>query len=74
MEKRTPATYIIIGTVLFLLLIIHVFGIVPIATDKFSIFLISLFTAVMLIPLLKYLKFFDLVELRRTSRLQRQKR
>ncbi len=65
-KAESAPTYIIIAMVLFLLLLIHVFGVYPLATDSFSIFLISLFAAVMLIPLLKHLKFFDLVELRRS--------
>ena len=64
-KAETAVTYIIVSIVLFVLGAIHLFGFYPLNTDKFSFFLISLFVAVMLMPLLKHLKFFDLIELRR---------
>ncbi len=67
MAKNEQAiTYLIISIVLFTLMIIHIFQAFPLSTDKFAFFLVSLFTTVMLIPMLKYLKFFDIVELRRS--------
>ncbi len=64
-QAESAPTYIIVALVLFILGAIHLFGIYPLNTDKFSFFLVSLFVAVMLMPLLKHLKFFDLIELRR---------
>ncbi len=65
-DKPLPATFIIAAIVLALLGVIHIFKLYPIATDNFSIFLVSLFVALMLLPMLKYLKFFNLVELRKS--------
>ena len=64
-NAQASPTYIIAAIVLFVLSVIHLFGLYPLATDKFAFFLVSLFVAVMLMPLLKYLKFFDIIELRR---------
>ena len=65
-QAQTAATYIIISVMLFALMIIHLFGLYPLQTGTFSVFLVSLFTAVMLLPLLKYLKFFNLIEMRKS--------
>lgn len=68
-QAETAPTYILLVAILLLMVSLHVFGLFPLATDKFSIFLISLLAAVLLLPLLKHLKFFDLVELRREYKL-----
>jgi hypothetical protein len=74
-SNQSIATYLIISVVLFTLMLIHLFQAFPLTTDKFAFFLVSLFTTVMLIPMLKYLKFFDLIELRKEYKeLQRAKR
>jgi hypothetical protein len=69
--KSLPPTFIIAATVLACLGVIYLFKLYPIASDKFAIFLISLFVAVMLIPMLKYLKIFDLIEMRRSLKMQK---
>lgn len=67
-KAESAPTYIIAAVVLFIIGFIHIFKVYPINTDKFTLFLVSLFTAVMLLPLLKHIKFFDIVELRREYR------
>jgi len=64
-KAESAPTFIIVAVVLFVLGAIQLFGLFPLNDSKFSFFLVSLFVAVMLLPLLKYLKFFDVVELRR---------
>ena len=64
-EAQSAVTYVIVSVILVVLMAIHLFGLYPLQTDKFSFFLVSLFVAVMLLPLLSYLKFFDIIELRR---------
>lgn len=65
-NKPLPPTFIIAAIGLFALCVTYLFGLYPVRNDNFAIFLVSLFIALMLIPMLKYLKFFDLVELRRS--------
>ena len=72
-KKPLPATFIIAATALAALCVLYLFGIVPLRNDNFAIFLISLFVAIMLIPMLKHLRFFDLIELRRSYALQKKK-
>jgi hypothetical protein len=63
-EKR-PLNYLLLAITLYFLVILHLFGIVELKTDKFAFFLVSLLFVLLLIPYLKYIKIFDLVELRR---------
>jgi hypothetical protein len=74
-NKPMPPTFLIAAVVLFGLGVVYLFNLYPLRNDKFAIFLVSLFIAVMLLPMLKYLKFFDLIELRRSYKaLEKQKR
>jgi len=67
-KAETAPTFIVAGVVLFLIGFIHIFKVYPITVDKFTIYIVSVFTGVMLLPLVKHLKFFDIVELRREYR------
>jgi hypothetical protein len=63
--KEQPYTYLLVVMTIFLLMTLHLFGIIPLATDKFAFFLVSLVVVILLMPYLRYIKFFDLVELRK---------
>lgn len=63
--QKKPFTYALLGSTLYLLIFLHVFDLVKLRTDKFSFFLVSLLFVLLLLPYLKYIKIFDLVELRR---------
>jgi bacteriorhodopsin len=63
-EKR-PATYVLLVVTLYVLIILHIFCIVELKTDKFAFFLVSLVFVLLLLPYLTYIKIFDLVELRK---------
>jgi hypothetical protein len=67
-DAQVSPTYIIAAAVLFLLMVIYVFNLYPITGDKFSIFLISVFIAVMLLPLVKHLKFFNVVDVIKSAK------
>ena len=56
---------------LLFLLVLHVFNLYPIKTDKFSFFIISLAAAMLILPLVTYVKFFNIVELRKDTRIMK---
>lgn len=62
MEKSFRLTiYFFLCGVLLLLTVIHMFRIFSFPTDKMSYFLISLLVVVLLLPLVRAVRFFDIV-------------
>ena len=50
---------------LFALLIMNAFQLYPIKVDKFAYFVISLIFLLLLLPIVRYIKFFGLIEVRK---------
>jgi len=63
--EKQPFTYAIVLITIYFLMLVHLFGIYTLKTDKFAFFLVSLVCTILLLPYLKYIKFFDIVELRK---------
>ena len=63
--EKQPYTYAILLITMYFLMLLHLFDIVQLKTDKFAFFLVSLIFVLLLLPYLKYIKFFDLIELRK---------
>ena len=69
---KLPITlYFALLSLLLLLTGVHVFGIYPIQTDFFARYLIGLVFVMMLLPLVPKIKLFDLVDIKRESRMFR---
>jgi len=72
-KKRIKAlgffTYGMLLAMLIFLLILHLFNLYQLNTDKFAFFLVSLLTAIMLLPLVTYVKFFNIIEVRKDTRI-----
>ncbi|MEM0230931.1 MAG: hypothetical protein QXW00_01445 [Candidatus Woesearchaeota archaeon] len=66
-------TYILAVVTVFSLAVVHVFGIMRLNSDKFSFFLISLLVLLLLLPIVTYIKFFNIVEVRRDTRIMEKK-
>ncbi len=61
-------TYLILLTTLFTLLLIHVFNVYTLNTDRFSFFLVTLIFILLMVPATSYIKAFGLVEVRKDLR------
>lgn len=63
------ALYFSLILLLLLLLALHAFRIYPVQADFFTKYLIGLLFVLLLLPMVPYVKIFDLVEMRRESRI-----
>ena len=70
-NKTRLALYFLLVALLLLFLFLHAFGVVQLQTDFFTRFLIGLLFILLVLPLVPYVKVFDLVEVRREARIFR---
>ncbi|GEM_PF-5466541 len=63
--------YFFLVALLLLFLFLHAFGVVQLQTDFFTRFLIGLLFVLLVLPLVPYVKVFDIVEMRREARIFR---
>ncbi|MBI2133592.1 hypothetical protein HYU11_02825 [Candidatus Woesearchaeota archaeon] len=70
-NKMRMVLYFCLVTVLALFLFLHAFGVVQIQTDFFTKFLISLLFVILILPMVPYVKIFDVVEVKRESKIFR---
>ncbi|MBI2575331.1 hypothetical protein HYV82_05600 [Candidatus Woesearchaeota archaeon] len=61
--------YFFLVALLLLFLFLHAFGVVQLQTDFFTRFLIGLLFILLVLPLVPYVKVFDIVEMRREARI-----
>ena len=61
--------YFVLVLLLLLFLILHAFQITEIQTDFFTRFLIALLFVLLILPLVPYIKVFDMVEVRRQTKM-----
>ncbi|MEM4282398.1 MAG: hypothetical protein QXU88_02725 [Candidatus Woesearchaeota archaeon] len=59
------AAYAILLSLLLILMLLHLFRLYPIVVDKFTFYIISLVFVLLLLPIVRYIKFFGLVEVRK---------
>ena len=70
--KKTAVTlYFILLILLILLLVIHAFRIYPLESGFFTRYLVALVFALMLLPLVPRIKIFDIVDVKRETRMFR---
>ena len=62
------ATYTILVLTLFALLLLHLFNVYELNTDKFSFFLVTLIFILLMVPATSYIKAFGLVEVKKDLR------
>ena len=67
------ALYLLLVALLLGFLILYAFSIVPLQSDMFTRFLISLLVVVLLLPSIPRIKIFDLVEVTRKAQMFRKK-
>ncbi len=65
MEKGVLLSYVALILIVFVLFVTHAFKIFTLQVDKYTFFLTSLLFTVLILPAVKYLKFFDIIEVRR---------
>jgi len=63
------ATYFSLIGVIAILLVLHIFAIVPMQIDRFTFFLVSLLFVLLILPAVTTIKFFDIIQVRRDRRL-----
>lgn len=63
--------YFFLLFLLMLILILHVFGIYPLNTDFFARYIIALIFILLLLPMVPKIKLFDIVEVKRETRMFR---
>ena len=70
MENKIFAetTYIILLTLLLTTLLLHIFSIIQLNADKFSIFLITLLFTLLLFPAVTNIKAFGIIDLKRDEK------
>ena len=66
-------TYTLAVLTVFILTVIHLFGLFRLNADKFAFFLISILVLLLLIPLATYITFFNLIEVRKDTRIMEKK-
>ena len=67
------ALYLLLVALLLGFLILYAFSIVPLQSDMFTRFLISLLVVVLLLPSIPRIKIFDLVEVTRKAQMFKKK-
>ena len=75
-KKRSALAYFLYFFLVVLLLIflmLNTFSVVPMETGFFTRFLITLLFVLLVLPLVGHIKFFDLIDIRRDTRLLAQK-
>ncbi len=65
MEKGVLTSYLVLILVVFIVFITHAFKLYDLQVDKYTFFLTSLFFTLLILPAVKALKFFDIIEIRR---------
>lgn len=65
------STYVIAVLTILVLTVLHVFKLFTLNTDKFSFFLVSVLVLLLLIPIATYIKFFNIVEVRKDTRIMK---
>ena len=73
-NKLRLAIYFSLAGLLVLLLILHAFGFATINTDGFTKYIIALLFVLLVMPLVPYVKIFDVVEFRRTQKILKVKK
>ena len=61
--------YFFLVALLLVFLMLHAFGIVPMETGFFTRFLISLIFVLLVLPLVAHIKFFDVIDIKRDTKL-----
>ena len=75
-KKRSGLAYFLYFFLLALLLaflILNTFGIVPMETGFFTRFLISLIFVLLILPLVAHIKFFDVIDISRNTKILAEK-
>ncbi|MBN2454054.1 hypothetical protein JXB11_00760 [Candidatus Woesearchaeota archaeon] len=67
-NKVRVSLYFFVVILLLGFLFLYAFNIIPMQTDFFTRFLISLLVVVLLLPLVPHIKIFDIIDVRRDSR------
>lgn len=70
-NKLRLTLYFSLVVLLVLFLMLHAFSVIEIQTDFFTRFLIALLFILLVLPLVPYVKVFDIVEMRREARIFR---
>ena len=70
MENKIFAetTYIILLTLILTILLLHIFNIIKLNTDKFSVFLITLLFTLLIFPAVTNIKAFGIIDLKRDEK------
>ncbi|MBI2142994.1 hypothetical protein HYU20_01480 [Candidatus Woesearchaeota archaeon] len=63
------ALYFSLLLLLLLILVLHLFGVYPLNTDFFARYLIALLFVLMLLPLIPKIKIFDMIDIKRETRM-----
>jgi len=77
MAKEASSTvrtlYFVLLLSIALILVIHIFNIYPLNVDKFTFFIVSLFFVALILPAVKFVKFFDVIHVGRDVKLLKKK-
>lgn len=65
MKKEVLIAYLGLIMIIFMIFITHAFKIFSLQVDKYTFFLTSLLFVLLILPAVKTIKFFDLIEVRR---------
>ena len=68
-SKVAIALYFALLAFLLLVLVLHVFNIYPLQTDFFARYVIALLFVLMLLPLIPKIKIFDMIDIKRETRM-----
>ncbi len=69
-KSRIPILlYFLLAAILLIFLILHSFSLAEIQTDFFTRFLLGMLFILLVLPLVPYVKVFDIVEVRRQTKM-----